>query len=68
MHFFRQDDVERKCCICNKLIMRDDFMLDLFRRNSGNSRVRWAHATCIRSTIEFVIEKRDARRGGEKQK
>ena len=62
---YRQNDVERKCEICQKPIEKDQWMLDLFRQESSQPspsvHVSWAHEDCCRTAIETWLKKKWSR-------
>ena len=55
--------VERTCAICEKPIVEDDWMMDIFRDCvlDGSAVVEWVHERCARRAIETWIEKKRAR-------
>jgi hypothetical protein len=55
--------VERACAICEKPIVEDDWMMDIFRDRvlDGSAVVEWVHERCARRAIETWIEKKRAR-------
>lgn len=57
---YRQNEVERKCEICQKLIEKDQWMLDLFRA-SPSEQVCWIHEDCGRSAVETWLRKKRAK-------
>ena len=61
----RQNDVEKRCEICQKPIEKDQWMLDLFRQESSqpspNVCVCWVHENCAREAIETWLKKKWAK-------
>ena len=59
---YRQNDVERKCEICQKPIEKDQWMLDLFRQESAQPDAAvhacWVHESCARSALEVWLKKK----------
>ena len=55
--------VERACAICEKPIVEDDWMMDIFRDRilNGSAVVEWVHERCARRAIETWIGKKRAR-------
>ena len=62
---YRQDSVPRVCSICEKHIVEDELMIDLFREESSAESsgitLEWAHFRCVRQAIETFVKKRRER-------
>lgn len=61
---YRQNEVARTCAICDKSIVKDEWIMDLYRStaNPGPAqKVEWIHENCARKAIEVFLMKRKAR-------
>lgn len=61
---YRQNEVARTCAICDKPILPDEWMMDLYRSSASPGPalpVEWVHENCARKAIEVFLTKRKAR-------
>ena len=57
---YQSEGVARCCIACKGAILKDQWMLDLFRANASRP-VVWIHGDCVRKVIENYILRKEQR-------